>query len=162
MCENRKAIDDLIANLNGKFKTRFNKLSVCKGKVHNYLGINIDYVNKYYIKFIMYNLIQAVLKEARKDMNGLLPWPASDKLFDINHESPHLNEADVDYFHRMTEQFLFVCKRERPNIKVAVVFLCTRVKEPTEEDYKKLARSIKYLRNTVHLLFLIGWDESGV
>jgi len=45
---------------------------------------------------------------------------------------------------------------------VAVAFLCTRVKAPTEEDYKKLTRVIRYLRSIIHLPLLIGWDESGV
>lgn len=37
-----KVIDNLVCNLNAKFKTKFNELTVCKGKVHDYLGINID------------------------------------------------------------------------------------------------------------------------
>ena len=37
----RKAIDSLVHDLNDKFKTRFKELTVCKGKVHDYLGINI-------------------------------------------------------------------------------------------------------------------------
>ena len=44
-------------------------------------------------------------------MNGLLPWLAGDKRFEVNHESPCLNEADMDYFHRITAWLLFVCKR---------------------------------------------------
>ena len=45
---------------------------------------------------------------------------------------------------------------------MAVTFLCTRVKEPTEEYHKKLERVIRYLMNTVHLPLLIGWVEFGV
>ena len=54
-----------------KFKTKFNKLSAYKGKVHDYLGINIDYSNKNYVKLRMYEFIEDMLKEAREDMNGL-------------------------------------------------------------------------------------------
>ena len=68
----------------------------------------------------------------------------------------------MDSFYRMTAQLLFACKRAQFNIHVIVTFLFTMVKEPTEEDYKKLARVIKYLRNTVHLPLLMGWDELGV
>ena len=39
-------------------------------KVHDYLGINIDYSNNCYVKFTTYNFIEDVLKEAREDMNG--------------------------------------------------------------------------------------------
>ena len=59
-------------------------------------------------------------------------------------------------------ELLFVAKQARPDIQVAVAFLCTRVSEPTEQDYGKLATVIKYIRETIHLPLLIGWDESGV
>ena len=140
-----KAIENLVHDLNEKFKMKFNKLTVCKGKVHNYLGINIDYSNADYVKFTMYDFIDDVLKEARNDMNGTLPWPADNKLFNMNCNSPRLSTEDADYFHRMTAQLLFACKQARLEIQVGVAFLCTRVKEPTEEDYRKLARVIKYL-----------------
>ena len=91
-----EVINNLITNSNNKFKTKFNELLVCKGKVHDYLGINIDYTNKEYVKFIMYDFIKYILKEVRKDMNGLLPWLAGDKLFEVNHESPRLSEVDAD------------------------------------------------------------------
>ena len=51
-------------------------------------------------------------------------------------------------FHRVRTQLLFVCKRGRPDIQTAVSFLCTRVKCPNQDDYKKLARVVKYLRRT--------------
>ena len=44
-------------DLNEKFKTKFNELTVCKGKVHDYLGINTDYSNNDYVKFTMYDFI---------------------------------------------------------------------------------------------------------
>ena len=60
----------------------------------------------------------------------------------------------------MTARLLFAAKRARPDIQVAVAYLCTRVREPTEDDYLKLTRVIQYLRNTVHLPLIIGWDAS--
>ena len=35
-------------------------------------------------------------------------------------------------------RLLFASKQEQPDIQVAVAFLCKQVKNPTEEDYKKL------------------------
>jgi hypothetical protein len=51
----------------------------------------------------------------------------------------------------MTAQLLFLSKRARPDIQTAVAFLCTRVKSPDEDDWKKLARVIKYLRGTASM-----------
>ena len=69
---------------------------------------------------------------------------------------------DQDYFHRMVARLLFVAKRARPDLQVAVTFLCTCVSAQTRQDYNKLATVIKYIRHTIHLPLLIGWDESGV
>jgi hypothetical protein len=46
---------------------------------------------------------------------------------------------------------LFLSKRARPDIQTAVAFLTTRVKSPDEDDYKKLARTMNYLRGTSKL-----------
>ena len=62
----------------------------------------------------------------------------------------------------MVARLLFVAKRARPDLQVAVAFLCTHVSEPTKQDYCKLATVIKYIRHTIHIPLLIGWDESGV
>ena len=54
-CENMSVIDGLIKNLNNKFETYFQELAVTKGKIHNYIDININYSNKDYVKFTIYN-----------------------------------------------------------------------------------------------------------
>ena len=46
-------------------------------------------------------------------------------------------------------------------IQVPVAYLCTRVREPTEDDYMKLTRVIRYLCDTIYLPLVIGWDASG-
>ena len=53
-CKNMSTIDGLIKGLNNKFKTNFQELTGTKGKTDNYLGININYSNKEYVKFTMY------------------------------------------------------------------------------------------------------------
>ena len=155
-------IDKLIEDLNSKFRTNFQELTVNKGEVHDYLGINIDYSNNNCVKFTMYDFLEDVLEEAQEDMKGRSKWPANNKLFDVNKGSPKLSIHDQDYFHRMVVKLLFVAKQARLDIQVAVAFLCMQVSELTEQDYSKLATVIKYLRETIHLPLLIGWDKSGV
>ena len=75
--------------------------------------------------------------------------------------SENLEVDKADSFHRMVARLLFAAKRARPDIQVAVAYLCTRVKYPNEADYDKLRRVIKYIRRTIHLPLLLGWDESG-
>jgi hypothetical protein len=42
-----------------------------------------------------------------------------------------------------------------------VVYLCTRVKNPDQSDYRKLTRVIKYLRLTIFIPLVLGWDGTG-
>ena len=56
---------------------------------------------------------------------------------------------------------MFASKRARPDIQVCVAFLCTRVKSPNKQDYKKLGKVISYLKKNVHLPLVIGADDSG-
>ena len=69
-------------------------------------------------------------------MNGMEVTPASDNLFEIDMVANVLDYKTVEYFHQMTAWLLFASKRAQPDIKVAVAFLCTRVKEPNVNDYQ--------------------------
>ena len=117
-------IDGLIKDLNKKFKTNFQELVVTKGKVCDYLGINIDYNNKEYVKFTMYIFLEDVLDKARPDMNGQSKWPANAKLFDVDTTSTKLSICDQNCFYHMVARLLFVAKQTQPDIQVAVAFLC--------------------------------------
>ena len=57
----------------------------------------------------------------------------------------------ADRYHHLIAKLLYLCKRSRPDIQTAVAFLCTRVKQPDSDDWKKLSRCIKYLRETKDL-----------
>ena len=43
-----------------------------------------------------------------------------------------------------------------------VAFLCTRVKEPDRDDWKKLGMIMKYLKGTIGLPLILGIDDTGV
>jgi hypothetical protein len=109
----------------------------------------------------MYDYLEDILDEMPDDMKGTAPTPASDNLFDVDDDSPALNEKESDFIHRTTARLLFAAKRARPDLQVAVAYLCTRVKTPTQSDYRKLTRVIKYLRLTVFIPLVLGWDCTG-
>jgi hypothetical protein len=45
-------------------------------------------------------------------------------------------------------KLLYLSKRARPDVIAIVGFLCTKVKAPTKEDWKKLQRVLGYLKGT--------------
>jgi hypothetical protein len=154
-------IDSVLADLNNEFGTTKKPLSATTGHVHDYLGITIDYDELGKVKFTMYDYLEDILCEMPDDMNGTAPTPASDHLYETEDESPALNEKESDFFHRTTARLLFAAKRARPDLQVAVAYLCTRVKSPNQSDYRKLTWVIKYLRLTISIPLILGWDGSG-
>ena len=52
-------------------------------------------------------------------------------------------------------KLLYLCRHTRQDIQTAVTFLCTRVKEPDEDDYKKLVKVMQYIRNMKNLTLTI-------
>ena len=90
-----------------------------------------------------------MLKEAPPDMSGESNTPAANHLFTVNLVNPKLlDEEMAELFHHFTVKLLFLSKRARADIQMAVAFLSTREKQPDVDDYKKLARVICYLCHT--------------
>jgi hypothetical protein len=140
----QSVIDEILSDLNNKFGTKRKPLAATTGLIYDYLGLTIDYSDKDKVKFTMYDYLEDILDEMPNDMNGTAPAPASDNMFEVDEESPLLNEKESDFFHRTTARLLFAAKRARPDLQVAVAYLCTQVKSPNQSDYRKRTRVIKY------------------
>ena len=130
--------------------------------MHEYLGITIDYLIAGKVVFTMFNYLEDVIVEAAVDLkNSRSYYPGNDQLMKVDYDSPSLSTKDAELFHQHVTRLLFASKRTRPDIQVCVAFLCTRVKPPNEQDYKKVGKVIAYLKETVHLPLLIGVNDSG-
>ena len=73
-----------------------------------------------------------------------------------------LEQAAAKAFHNITAKAIYVTKRARPDISLAIAFLTTRVKGPDVDDWHKLRHLIKYLRATRELPLILGADVTGV
>jgi hypothetical protein len=90
-----------------------------------------------------------MLAELPEDMSGESVTPAPNHLFQVNMEDAvKLPAEKSELFHHNAAKLLFLCKRARPDVQTATAFLCTRVKSPDTDDYKKLTRVMRYLRAT--------------
>ena len=94
------------------------------------------------VVFTMFDYIEDIVASAQPDMRGIAPDPAKLKLLNVHNTLPRLNSRETDEFHSMTARLMFAAKCARPDTQVAVAYLCTRVREPTHDDYLKLARVI--------------------
>jgi histone deacetylase 1/2 len=112
--------------------------------------MTIDYSTDRKLKIIMVPYIQEMLDDLPNDMAGEAATPAATHLFQVNEDAEKLDEDEARLFHHNVAKLLFLCKRARPDIQTAVAFLCTCVRNPEIDDYKKLTRVMRFLRGTIN------------
>ena len=134
-------------------------LTVNRGKIHDYLGMVLDFSEVGVVSVSMQKYIEDILAEMPEKMSGTAPTPAANHLFNVSLESPLLVPSEQEFFHHVVAQLLFLCKGARPDIQTAIAFLYTRVQHPTDEDYAKLARVICYLRGSTSLPLRLQADS---
>ena len=133
------------------------------GKVHDYLGMTIDYSTPGKVMFRMEDYIDRMISECPAGrLTGNPVSPAANHLFDINPECGKLSSEDADKYHHFTVKLLYLAKWTRPDILLAVAFLCTRVKGPDQDDYKKLGRCLSYVQGTKKLHLTLEANDMSV
>ena len=79
------------------------------GKVHEYLGMTIDFSEHGKVKFYMQDYIKALLAEAPEEiMKGSATTPAANHLFQINPEATKLDMKQAETFHHLTAKLLYL------------------------------------------------------
>ena len=107
-------------------------MTVHYGKVHGYLGMDLDFSRPKVLKIGMIKYTKKIHKDFPEEINLSAATPAAEHLFDVRKDNKDklLPEEQAQEFHRTTDQILFMCARAQPDIRTAVLFLCTRCKEP--------------------------------
>ena len=71
-------------------------------------------------------------------MTNTIKTTAGNQLFKVDDECVKLCKRDKIIFHQLVAKLLFLSKSARPDINPTISFLMTRVKNPDEDDWKKL------------------------
>ena len=116
-----------------------------RGKIHEYLGMQLDFSVVGQVKITMFDYIQEMLEDFHKfDPNKTISkTPADDNLFKVRDDQPKLDEQKAQVFHTFTAKALFSTKRARLDIYTSVAFLTTRVICPDEYDWNKLLHMMR-------------------
>ena len=158
-------IEKLINFLKRKYG---DNLSVHKGDVHDYLGVDHDYSGNDGVKLSMIGHIKKIFEDFPEEIGKEAATPASDHLFQVRDEEEAkeagllLNDDRKKQFHHSVAQLLFVSSRVRRDIQTAVAFLTTRVKKPDEDDWGKLKRVMKYLKGTMFMKLKLSVENLGL
>ena len=133
-----------------------------RGKLHNYLGMWLDYRTKVVVKIDMTQYVRTTYNMIPEELSGSVATPAAEHLFEVCDNAEKLDKKTKQTFHTTTARSLFVGKRARPDIQPTVAFLCTRVKEPDEDDWKKLKRLMTYMKGTKNDVLTLSVDDMKI
>jgi hypothetical protein len=139
-------------SVNNKFEKWLNSMYsiiVTGGRIHDYLGMELDYRKQGELKIKMTKYVENMLNDfpVKLGKKDVAKTPAGDNLFNLGTRAK-LDMKRLDIFHTFVAKGLFLCKRARPNIQQAISVLCMRVRDPNQADWEKLIRVMKYLNGT--------------
>jgi Reverse transcriptase (RNA-dependent DNA polymerase) len=104
---------EVVSSIIAQLETEFGKeapLSITRGKVHDYVGIGIDYTSTGKVNITMIPYIETMLEELPEDMDGVFSTHAGNHLFTLKKEGMKLGEEDCMMLHHNTAKLLFLCK----------------------------------------------------
>jgi len=130
-----------------EIEVKFGEVTIHKGKVLNYLGMVFDFSKLGKVKVTMDGFVEEMLIDSGSRFPGECETPAKKDLFVVGN-SKEVDTKEKEFFHTFTAKLLYLAKRVRPDILVAVSYLTKRVQCPNEDDVSKLERVIKYIRHT--------------
>jgi Reverse transcriptase (RNA-dependent DNA polymerase) len=136
---------------------------VCWGKLHEYLGIQIDFSEDKKVKMTMYDYLDELIREGPANlMKGTSVMPAANHFFAVSPDCPKLDKVDTALYHCLTAKLLYLSKRTRPDLLLAISFLTKRVQCPDTDDWKKLGRCLGYQSETRHLPFVLSANNTSI
>ena len=115
----KEVVENVIENLEKKFGKE-SLLVTARGKVLEYLGMTLHYRLKGKVKMSMYDYVKKIIEEALDDMTGTAKTSAAGHLFTTNKNGEKLSEKKAQGFHHIVAKLLYLCRRTRQDIQMAV------------------------------------------
>jgi hypothetical protein len=139
------------------------KVKIHRGKVHNYLGMMINFEKKKKMMIVdMRDYVTGMLESfpIKLQNKDTTKTPAEENLFGQKTSSVRkLDKKLAEAFHTTVAQGLFLAKRARPDLNLTIAYLCTQVQSPNEQDWAKLIRMMQYLNGTRDLVLTLSADN---
>ena len=158
--KNGDTVDALINKLIKKYRKEA-YLTMHRGKLHEYLGMKLGYRVQGKVKIDMTDYLKKVLDDLPNKYQGRAITTTANHLFEVNNTTRKLREKDAQAFHTVLAKLLFLCKQGHPDILTGVAFLTTRVRDPDEDNGKKILQILKYLSGTRDLVLILEFDDTG-
>jgi hypothetical protein len=150
---------EVVSHVIEKIEARFGKMTVTRGKDHVFLGMDISFHDDGTVTIKMEDYIKEALADFEDDITRTATTPAKKCLYEIDETSEPLTPAQQENFHSIVAKLLYVSKRARLDIQLAIAFLCTRVSCSTKSDWSKLKRVLEYLNGSLEEFLTLGADD---
>eukprot|EP00957_Ditylum_brightwellii_P117989 8999136-Ditylum_brightwellii.AAC.1 len=101
---NPKVVDKFLEWLTSKYR----KLRKTRGKVHEYLGMKLDFLSPSKMKVSMKEYIQESIDEFQEELGKAYTSPAADHLFQVNEEGIRYVKKGTAISHNCSKDTFFV------------------------------------------------------
>jgi hypothetical protein len=154
----------VVTNVVGRIEERFGKMTITRGNEHVFLGMNITFHENGTVGVKMKEYIKEAIADFGEDITRPATTLAKKNLFeiDVDKSNGQLSVKDAEIFHSVVAKLLYVSKRSRLDIQLAIAFLCTRVSCSTKQDWLKLKRVLEYLYGTLDKFLTLGANDIGM
>jgi hypothetical protein len=132
-----------------------------KGDEHTYLGMDLKFNNRK-VEVTMIPYLQENVNKFPYELEKLATSPAVPYLFEVSDTSKLLSVEQQKAFHRTVANMLWAAICARPDLLTALSFLTCRVKEPDQDNLKKLVRMANYIQSTMKLPLRSSMDGSSI
>jgi hypothetical protein len=141
------AIDFIIGQLDRLYSDKLASITIQRGRKIEYVGMVFIFNNNKTVSVTMDGYVFDLL-EGLVDITGVVGTPATNNLFRVREDSRKLNADEKEFYHSTIAKILYLGKRVRPDLLVAISFLVRRVQSPDADDWEKMVRVIQYIRGT--------------
>ena len=156
------SLDSTIAEIDNLYTDADQSITIQRGKIIEYVGMVFNFETAGRVRVSMDGYVIDLLSDL-DDIPGAAETPAKSDLFKVREDAEKLGEHQREQFHSIMAKIMYLAKRVRPDLLVAVAFLVRRVQSPDTDDWAKMCRLVQYIRSTQGLcIHLSATDHISV
>ena len=131
--------DDVLADkiniMNKVFGSEDAPLNICRGKIHDYFDMNLDYSLHDKVKCTMLDYIEGFLRNIPYSLKGYIVNVVPNHLLEVGEDTPMLQHTDSKIYYHRAIQLLWLAKRIYPDLLPPLSYLTTSVQSPNIHDW---------------------------
>ena len=110
----------------------------------------------------MTDCVESMVKDFTGKLKEKATTPVAEHLLKVNPDCEKLDEQRAKEIHNVAAQGLHVSKQSETNVQPTMALVCTRVKDPDEDNWKKLCRLMSHLKDTLELCPTLRADQHNI